>query len=73
MNRCSKTARMDSDQKRSCHTALRSVQKGWTGTKWFIDIDIKGYFNTINHDILMKLREKKIEDAQFSKPYPRYA
>jgi len=29
---------------RSCHTALRSMQKGWTGTKWFIDIDIKGYF-----------------------------
>jgi len=27
---------------KSCHTALRSMQKGWTGTKWFIDIDIKG-------------------------------
>ena len=51
--------------KRSCHTALRSMQKGWTGTKWFIDIDIKGYFNNINHDILMKLLEKKIEDSQF--------
>ena len=30
--------------KRSCHTALRSMQKSWTGTKWFIDIDIKGCF-----------------------------
>lgn len=27
---------------KSCHTALRSMQKGWTGTKWFVDIDIKG-------------------------------
>jgi group II intron reverse transcriptase/maturase len=51
--------------KRSCHTALRSMQKGWTGTKWFIDIDIRGYFNNIDHDILMKLLEKRIEDAQF--------
>ena len=31
--------------KRSCHTALRSMQKGWTGTKWLIDIDIKGYLD----------------------------
>ena len=30
--------------KRSCHTALQPMQRGWTGTKWFIDIDIKGYF-----------------------------
>jgi len=30
--------------KRSCHTALRSI-RFWTGTKWFIDIDIKGYLD----------------------------
>src|SRR5262249_12660239 len=51
--------------KRSCHTALRSMQKGWTGTKWFIDIDIKGYFNNINHEVLMGLLEKRVEDPQF--------
>jgi RNA-directed DNA polymerase len=51
--------------KRSCHTALQSMDRGWTGVKWFIDLDIKGYFNNIDHDILMKLLEKKIEDTQF--------
>src|SRR5215211_9048040 len=51
--------------KRSCHTALKSMQKGWTGTKWLVDIDIKGYFNNINHEILMELLKKKIEDTQF--------
>ena len=51
--------------KRSCHTALRAMQKGWTGTTWFIDIDIKGYFTTINHDILMDLLKKRIEATQF--------
>ncbi len=50
---------------RSCHTALQSMQRGWTGTKWFIEIDIKGYFNNINHDILMELLKKRIEDTQF--------
>lgn len=50
---------------RSCHTALKSMQHGWTGTKWFVDIDIKGYFNNIDHDILMELLKKRIEDHQF--------
>ena len=31
--------------RKSCHTALKAMQKGWTGTKWFIDIDIKGYLD----------------------------
>jgi len=51
--------------KRSCHTALQAIQSGWTGTKWFIDIDIKGYFNNINHEVLMELLKKRIEDTQF--------
>jgi RNA-directed DNA polymerase len=41
------------------------MKKGWTGVKWFIDIDIKGYFDNIDHETLMKLLEKKIEDTQF--------
>ena len=33
--------------------------------KWFIEFDIKGCFDNINHDILITLLEKKIEDKQF--------
>ena len=51
--------------KRSCHTALKSIKDGWSGVKWFIEIDIKGYFDNINHEILMTMLEKKIEDNQF--------
>jgi retron-type reverse transcriptase len=51
--------------KRSCHTALAPMTRTWTGTKWFIDIDIRGYFDNINRDILMKVLEKRIEDTQF--------
>lgn len=29
--------------KRSCHTALKKIGY-WTGTKWFIEFDIEGFF-----------------------------
>ena len=51
--------------KRSCHTALKSIKEIWNGTKWFIDIDLQGYFDNINHDILMEMLKKRIEDTQF--------
>jgi retron-type reverse transcriptase len=31
--------------KRGCQTALTEIQKTWTGTKWFIEGDIKGCFD----------------------------
>jgi len=50
--------------KRSCHTALKDI-KYWTGTKWFIEFDIEGYFDNIDHKILMGLLEKRIDDIKF--------
>jgi group II intron reverse transcriptase/maturase len=50
--------------KRSCHTALRDIEY-WTGTKWFIEFDIEGYFDNINHAILMELLQRKIDDVKF--------
>jgi len=49
---------------RSCHTALRDI-KYWTGTKWFIEFDIEGYFDNIDHQKLVELLEKKIDDKKF--------
>ena len=31
---------------RGCHTALKDIYHAWTGTKWFIEGDIKGCFDT---------------------------
>ncbi len=50
--------------KRSCHTALKKIAY-WTGTKWFIEFDIEGYFDNIDHKVLMGLLEKKIDDEKF--------
>lgn len=50
---------------RSCHTALREIKTVWHGTKWFIEGDIKGFFNGIDHSILLKLLKKSIPDNRF--------
>ncbi|MDV2888204.1 reverse transcriptase/maturase family protein, partial [Alkalihalophilus pseudofirmus] len=34
---------------KSCHTALYQVKQQFTGTKWWIEGDIKGFFDNINH------------------------
>ena len=51
--------------KRSCHTALEEIRHKWTGVKWFIEFDIEGFFDNIDHQILMGLLEKKIDDVKF--------
>ena len=50
---------------RSCHTALDEIQRIWTGTKWWVEIDIEKYFDTISHQKLLKLLETKIDDRKF--------
>ena len=32
---------------KSCHTALNAIQKSFTGAKWFIEGDMKGFFDNI--------------------------
>jgi RNA-directed DNA polymerase len=49
---------------KSCHTALRQVHEVWTGVKWIIEFDIKGFFDNINHSKLIELLEKKIDDKR---------
>jgi group II intron reverse transcriptase/maturase len=51
--------------KRSAQDALLNIKEKWTGTRWFIEFDIKGYFDNINHQILMRILEKKIDDKRF--------
>jgi RNA-directed DNA polymerase len=33
--------------------------------KWFVEVDIEGFFDNIDHQILMQLLEKKIDDWKF--------
>ncbi len=50
---------------RSCHTALIQVQRNFTASKWFIEGDIKGFFDNINHDVLIEILKERIADERF--------
>src|SRR3989449_5085062 len=50
---------------RSPHTALQYIDRQGDAVKWWIDMDIRDYFTTINHELLMALLAKKIEDKRF--------
>ncbi len=52
---------------KSCHTALDEIRRTWNGVNWIIEFDIKGYFDNIDHDILVKCLEKRIDDRKFIK------
>ena len=50
--------------KRGCHTALQEIQT-WKGTRWFIEGDISSYFDTIDHDVLITMLSRQIQDGRF--------
>src|SRR5256885_3810434 len=50
---------------RSPHTALTQIGDQGQSIKWVVDMDIQDYFTTINHEMLMRLLAKKIEDTRF--------
>lgn len=50
---------------RSCHTALKQAKCTFTGAKWFIEGDIKGCFDNIDHAVLLYILSKKIKDSKF--------
>lgn len=50
---------------RSCHTALKQARCYFVGAKWFIEGDIKGCFDNIDHAVLIGILERKIKDSRF--------
>ena len=50
---------------KGCHTALNTIHKTWKGTKWFIEGDIEGCFDNIDHTKLMHILQDNIKDNRF--------
>jgi group II intron reverse transcriptase/maturase len=50
---------------RGCHTALSQIRKTWVGTKWFIEGDIKGFFDNIDHEVMLSILREKVHDGRF--------
>ncbi len=50
---------------RSCHTALSQIKINFTGVKWFVEGDIFGFFDNIDHHILISILRRRIKDEYF--------
>ncbi len=50
---------------RSCHTALKEVRAHWTAVNWYIEGDIKACFDELDHQVLVRILRKKIQDERF--------
>ena len=53
---------------RSAHEALEQVRKNVRKRDWVIDMDIKGFFDEVSHELLMKALERHV-DARWVKMY----
>lgn len=49
---------------RSCHTCIKQLKVEFTGAKWFIEGDIKGCFDNIDHAVLIEVLQRKIKDSK---------
>ncbi|HAT92472.1 MAG TPA: group II intron reverse transcriptase/maturase, partial [Sphingobacterium sp.] len=50
---------------RSCHTAMMQISKSFNGAKWFVEGDIQGFFDNIDHDVLIGILKERIADERF--------
>ena len=60
-------------ENRGCHQALEALDKKlWVWTNWVVDADIKNFFDTVDHEWLMKFLEHDIEDKNFLRYVKRF-
>jgi len=58
---------------RDCHMALKALKNElWHGTNWVVDADIKGFFDNVDHEWLMKFLEHDIGDKNFLRYVTRF-
>ncbi len=59
---------------RNCHDALKYLKKHLDGDKinFVVDVDIKGFFDNLDHEWLMKFLEHKIADKNYLRYIKRF-
>jgi Retron-type reverse transcriptase len=58
---------------RSAHDAVRAAQ-GYVseGKEWVVDVDLKNFFDQVDHDILMRMVAERVRDKRVLKLIGRY-
>jgi group II intron reverse transcriptase/maturase len=49
---------------KSCQTALASIKR-MNGIRWWVEGDIKGFFDNLDHETLLRIIGKRITDKRF--------
>jgi group II intron reverse transcriptase/maturase len=52
---------------RGCHTALIEIHNRWKGVKWFIEGDIEGCYDNIDHTLILDILGRDMPDPKFLK------
>ena len=47
---------------------MRLIQNRFVRCKWFVEGDIKGFFDNIDHEVMIGILRKRIQDERFLKP-----
>lgn len=50
---------------KGCHTALAEIYRTWKGVHWFLEGDLRGCFDNIDHQILVSIIREDIHDNRF--------
>jgi group II intron reverse transcriptase/maturase len=50
---------------RGCHTALQEITEVWKGANWFVEGDVTRCFDSLDHEILLRILGEKIHDGRF--------
>src|SRR5690606_4495750 len=60
--------------KRSCHDAIKALNAiiEHHKTSYIVDADIKGFFDNVNHEWMMKFLEHRIQDKNFLRLISRF-
>ncbi|MCH9662324.1 MAG: reverse transcriptase/maturase family protein, partial [Gammaproteobacteria bacterium] len=49
---------------RGCHTALKEIKSTFTGSTWYVEMDVKGCFDNIDFKRLLEILGKDIKDGR---------
>ena len=50
---------------RSCHTAFKQMKYSFRGVNYVIKADVKGFFDNVDHHVLINILRKRINDERF--------
>ena len=54
--------------KRSAHQAVEAVSRQiWAGEHWVVEVDIRSYFDTVDHELLLRLVARRVCDRRVLK------